>query len=310
MNSSIYLGFDGGATKTDVIALDSRKEVAAEETGKPANFQIIGIEQTSSNLLEVTRSLLEKLNADFSCVKAMCLALAGAGRKDDAEKLHRGFVTLLEEKKYPVPQIRIESDAVAALEGAFGGEPGMILIGGTGSILFAKDVEGEIHRVGGWGRFIGDEGSGYVLGRSCLAAIAREFDGRGKKTVMTQLLREKTKIGNSESLIKEVYQNNFDISSAATIVIEAAEKTDGVAVGIISENIDELMLHISAMLGKLAEPLPLVLTGGLLSSDNFFSRGFRRKLREKYPEIEIREALFSPVMGAAFLAFKLGELAR
>lgn len=308
MNISIYLGFDGGASKTNVIALDSGRNVVAEATGKPANFQVTGIDQTSSNLLDATESILKKLNADFSRIGAVCFALAGAGRKNDAEKVRRSFVSVLGGKKYPIPQIRVESDAVAALEGAFGGGPGMIFIGGTGSILFAKDADGKIYRVGGWGRYIGDEGSGYALGRSCLSAIAKEFDGRGKITAMTQMLREKMKLDNPECLIEEVYQDNFDISSAATIVTEAAGRNDEVALAIVYKNIDDLAQHVSAMLGKLSRPLPLVLIGSLLSTDNFFSRSFRRKMEEKFPQIEIREPLFSPAMGAALLAFGSGHL--
>ncbi|MFZ1080328.1 MAG: BadF/BadG/BcrA/BcrD ATPase family protein, partial [Candidatus Kryptoniota bacterium] len=186
-----FLGFDGGATKISAVTLNLEKEVVAEEVGKPANFQIMGIEQASINILEVTESILGKLNADFSQVKAMYLGLAGTGRKSDAEKMLNGFVNLLVVKKYPVPKIQVGSDAIAALEGAFGGKAGMIFIGGTGSILFAKEADGEMQRVGGWGRFIGDEGSGYALGRSCLTAIAKEFDGRGKKTNLTHLLGDK-----------------------------------------------------------------------------------------------------------------------
>lgn len=272
-----FLGFDGGATKISAVTLNLEKEVVAEEVGKPANFQIMGIEQASINILEVTESILGKLNADFSQVKAMYLGLAGTGRKSDAEKMLNGFVNLLVVKKYPVPKIQVGSDAIAALEGAFGGKAGMIFIGGTGSILFAKEADGEMQRVGGWGRFIGDEGSGYALGRSCLTAIAKEFDGRGKKTNLTHLLGDKKNIYSPESLISAVYQNNFDVASAAPIVIEAAEKGDEVALEIVMVNTDELMLHISAMLKKLKKPLPLVLVGSILSSDNIFLGFFGKR---------------------------------
>ncbi len=61
---------------------------------------------------------------------------------------------------------------VLLLKDAFSGKAGSILIAGTGSIMFGKDEAGEIHRVGGFGRFIGDEGSGYRIGRIGLNAVA------------------------------------------------------------------------------------------------------------------------------------------
>jgi len=307
MDLQLYLGFDGGATKTNVVALNSKKEFVGEEAGKPSNFQVIGTKQASINIFELTEVLLEKIGSDFSRIKSMYLALAGAGRKDDARKMLGGFVDLLDSKKYVIPKIQVESDGTASLEGAFGGKPGMILISGTGSILFARDDKNEIHQIGGWGRFIGDEGSGYALGKSCLAAVAKASDGRGKFTMMARLLFEKMKIENPESLIKEVYQNNFDIATAASVVIESAEKDDEIALDIISKNIDELIQHVSAMLKKLTMPLPLAIVGSVISSDNIFSRGFRKRMRDEFPQIEIREPEFSPAMGAARLAYKMGQ---
>jgi N-acetylglucosamine kinase-like BadF-type ATPase len=305
MSQSLFLGFDGGATKTKGVALNPEKQIIAEGAGKSANFQIIGVEQASRNIVSVIELILKKVSADFSQIKTMYLGLAGAGRKDDAEKMRDGFIDFLEKKKYPVPKVQVESDAIAALEGAFGGKPGMILIGGTGSVLFAKEDSGEIHRVGGWGRSIGDEGSGYALGRSCLTAVAKEFDGRGKKTMMTRLLKEKKNIDSPQSLIAEVYQKNFDISSAAPIVIEAAEKEDGVALEIVMANADELIKHICAMLNKLKMPLPLVLIGSILSADNILSQSFRKKMVDKFPEMTIQNPEFPPAVGAALLAFKM-----
>jgi N-acetylglucosamine kinase-like BadF-type ATPase len=308
MDSPLFLGVDGGATKSNAILLDSARRVRAEGTGKPSNFQIIGIEQASTNILETAETTLKKSNSDFSQVKSICLALAGAGRKDDADKMRNEFVALLEAKKYFAPKVRVESDATAALEGALGGKGGMVLIAGTGSILLAKDDRRTIHRTGGWGRFIGDEGSGYAMGRSCLEAVAREFDGRGKKTVMTRLLKDRTGIEGPDSLVREVYQNNFDIASVAPLVAEAAEMGDEAALEIVRENIDELMIHIAAILRKLNNPLPLVLLGTLLSSENFFSRSVHKRISRQFPKIEIRKPEYSPAVGAALLALESGEV--
>lgn len=308
MTDSLFLGFDGGATKTAGTAIDRQKEVVAEAVGNAGNFQVIGVNKASENILDVTEAILKKADAKFSQIKSMYLGLAGAGRPDDADRMHNGFVELLNKRNHSTPKVQIGSDAIAALEGAFAGKPGMILISGTGSILFAKDEVGRIHRTGGWGRFIGDEGSGYALGRACLSAVARDFDGRGKKTLMTRLLKEEKKIDDPQSLIAKIYQENFDIASAAPIVIEAAEKGDEVAIGVIADNANQLVDHVCAMIDKLGKMLPLVLSGSILSIENILSRRLQETIKRDFPGIKIQIPQFSPSVGAALLALKAGGI--
>ncbi len=307
MNDSLYLGFDGGATKTAGVALNFEKETLAESVGEATNFQIIGVERASEHILQVTENLLKTIGADFSRIRSMFLGLAGAGRADDANRMRAAFLDLLSKRSLRIPHVGVGSDAIAALEGAFRGKPGMILISGTGSILFAKDSTNAIHRIGGWGRFIGDEGSGYAIGRACLVAVARAFDGRGELTMMTQLLKDRKNIADPQSMVVEVYQKNFDIASAAPIALEAAESGDGAAIGIITESARQLSDHIRAVANKVDEPLPLVLIGSILTKSSPLSRKFLQIIAEDFPEIRVQPAESSPAVGAALLAFKIDE---
>lgn len=305
MHDSLFLGFDGGATQTTGIAVDPDTNVVAGETGGASNFQIIGTEKASQNILAITQAILRKTGAELSHIKVMYLGLTGAGRIGDADRMRDSFIECLKKEGYPLPKVQIGSDAIAALEGAFPGKPGMILISGTGSILFAKDRNERLHRVGGWGRYIGDEGSGYAIGRACLSAIAREFDGRGEKTSLSQLLRESRKIGTSQSLIAEVYQNRLDIASLAPMVIKAAADGDRIATEIVMKAAEDLSEHVRAMLPQLRSAVPLVLAGSVLSTNNFLSEKVRRLIQDKFPELKIQEPEHPPAVGAALLALKI-----
>lgn len=301
---SLFLGFDGGASKTTVVAMKDDRSIVAEETGGPSNFQIIGTDRTSENIFSLTLAILRKTESDFSKIKVMYLALTGAGRISDADRMRDGFVRFLREKSVAIPNVRIGSDAIAALEGAFSGKPGMILISGTGSILFAKDEDDRIHRVGGWGRFIGDEGSGYAIGRACLSAVAREFDGRGRRTALSRLLKEFKGIDTSQALIAQVYQNKMEIASLAPIVIQAAAEGDEVAAEITTQAAVELFEHVRAILPQLKTTVPLVLAGSVLSSQNLVSQKVREMIGNDLPNIKIQEPEYPPAVGAALLAFK------
>ncbi len=305
MIDSLFLGFDGGATKTTCVAVGSDRNIIAEEVGGPSNFQIIGTQKASENILTITELILRKVGVDSSLIKTIYLGLTGAGRIGDADRMRNAFIDQLRTHEYPTITVQIGSDAIAALEGAFSGKPGMILISGTGSILFAKDENERIHRVGGWGRFIGDEGSGYAIGRACLSAVAREMDGRGVKTLMSEILKDRKHIESQQSMIAEVYQNNLDIASLAPIAIEAAEKGDEVALEIAANAAIDLVNHVRAVLLKLGTPLPLALLGGLLSTENILSGEVRRLIRREFPEIRILKPEHSSAVGAAFLALKI-----
>ncbi len=82
---------------------------------------------------------------------------------------------------------------------------GIALIAGTGSICFGKNGAGEYARSGGWGHLIGDEGSGYALGRDALAAVARAWDGWGEKTLLSQLLAEQMELDDQKKIISYTY---------------------------------------------------------------------------------------------------------
>ncbi len=304
MAQILNLGFDGGATKTTCVALDSDLRQVVESTGPASNFQIIGTDKASENLLKLTESVLKQAGADYADIGSIYLGLTGAGRISDADRMRNTFMEHLQKRISPLPIVRIGSDALAALEGAFSGNPGMILIAGTGSILLAKDEQDRIHRVGGWGRYIGDEGSGYALGRSVLSAAARELDGRGPKTVITGLLRERHGLDDQQAIIRAVYQDNLDIASLAPVVIDAAASGDEVAMGIVRNAASELADHVQAAMTKLPSMVRIALIGSIVSTENPLSAEVRLTLQKRFPEVIINKPENSPAMGAALLAAK------
>jgi N-acetylglucosamine kinase-like BadF-type ATPase len=300
---SYIIGIDGGGTKTHCLLTDLNGTVLHECYGGPSNFLVQGIEPVSSTLFNLINSCTEKLKIHIEDIDIVLLGTTGAGRRSDAERLELGFADYLAKEKTELNLFRVESDARIALEGAFSGKPGSILIAGTGSIMFGKDVQGNIHRVGGFGRFLGDEGSGYILGKKGLVAVSKEFDGRGNKTLISQLVKEKFKIDSSEILITEIYKNNFDLASAAPLVIEAAEKHDETALKIVDEETDELLSHIITMKKKVKEEIfYAAFIGGIITHMNIYSDTLRKKISEKLQNVVVKDAENTPAMGAVLMA--------
>lgn len=302
---SFLIGIDGGGTKSKAVLTDLQLNILAECKGNATNFLIKGTEEVSKILLNLIKECIEKKQLSFDDIASIVLGTTGAGRPKDAERLKEEFLNLCNRENIPIRSFEVESDARIALEGAFSGKPGSILIAGTGSIMFGKDASGNIHRVGGFGRYIGDDGSGFTLGRKGLIAAAKNLDGRGKETLLTQYINEQFNIKTPNELITEVYSNNFDIPSFAPFVMKAAENGDEICRQILNEESDELILHLKAMQKMIAQPVLFVsLIGSLITTKNYYSNLFRLKVENQFTDVVIKEAEMQPELGAALLAKK------
>lgn len=301
------IGMDGGGTKTHGIISDLDGNPFAEVIGGSANFQMLGVDVVARSILKLILELVQKVGCDFHDVKIIVIGLAGAGKEEDKSKIYNGIVKIANEYNLKLPKLIIETDARIALEGALMGGAGIVLISGTGSVMFAKDVNGEIHRVGGWGRFIGDEGSGFTIGREALRAVAKFLDGRGEKTILKDLIFEKFKITDLREVVSKIYSGEFDLASVAPIVMEAGEMGDEIAIKILDDACYELLTHIKAMLGKsnFGERVKLVLMGGVLRNENYLSKKLKKEITKNFPQIDLIEPMASPAYGAIVYAKNL-----
>lgn len=301
-----YIGLDGGGTKTKCVLTDDSLNPIEECQGGPSNFLIIGTRTVSETILNLITQCIERRDLELDKIDSVLIGTTGAGRRSDAELLEENFNKYTAEKGLSISSFHVESDARIALEGAFSGAPGSIMIAGTGSIMFGKDSDGSIHRVGGFGRYIGDEGSGYVLGRQGLIAASKDYDGRGDKTIITELLKTKFGISNSQELITAVYKENFDIASAAPLVIEAASNGDSVCRVIVMDQLEELLAHIKSMQRLIDEKeMRLSFIGGLITTDNYYANSFKELIEKRYPDVKVSDPELPPDLGAALMAKNL-----
>jgi len=300
------IGIDGGGTKTDSAIADLSGKIIHHTTGKPSNFLVVGIEEAVENIFDLIEENLFKLEGDFADVKQIVIGVAGAGREEDAFLLEKGFKDYSDQEGVHFKGVKVVSDAHIALEGAFPDSAGCILIAGTGSILFGKDKKGVIHRVGGFGRLIGDEGSGYSIGRKALNAVSKESDGRGEETLISELLNAKMNSGLSTSIISKVYKEKLDVASVAKIVIKAAEEGDAIAENILDEEADELVLHVKSLLNKIeSDKLDVAFSGSLIDNTNFYSDLLKQKIKYTLPNVEVVKPAAPPVSGAILLAKRI-----
>lgn len=301
-----YIGIDGGGTKSHLVLTDENLNVIAENKGGPTNFLIIGKETVAKTIFELIDETLKNNNISYDDVEGIFLGTTGAGRRNNAEDIKQAILKFANNNGVSYKKFDVDSDARIALEGAFAGGPGSILIAGTGSIMFGKDAEGNIHRIGGFGRWIGDEGSGFMIGKKGFIAVAKEFDGRGSETMLTQLVKSKYGIENADILINKIYAENFDIASIAQDVIDCANRNDHVCQQILREEATELFWHVVSALKKLnLRELTISLIGSLLTTDNYYSNSFREMVNKNLPQVTIADPIYNPALGAVLMAKNL-----
>ncbi|MDP1676668.1 MAG: BadF/BadG/BcrA/BcrD ATPase family protein [Bacteroidota bacterium] len=313
MKSKKYIiGMDGGGTKTHAIIADANGKILKMHFAGPSNFQIMGVEKAAETIFSLIEICCESVNCEIKNVAAVACGLTGAGRIGDQKRMAEGLKKFAESKNAKLKNIIIESDARIALEGAFKGDAGIILIAGTGSIAFGKDSKGKVHRVGGWGRMLGDEGSGYFIGRLGLTAVTRHIDGRGEKTKLTSMIAKEFGLTDQTAIIDAVYKNNFDIASVAPLVLKAAEKKDSICFTIVETAVIDLAEHIRVAglkiiphsAKKVKTKIHVSLIGGLIANDTLISRLLKQYLAYNHPNMEIISPMASPAYGAVVMGMK------
>jgi N-acetylglucosamine kinase-like BadF-type ATPase len=294
------LGIDAGGTKTICLLADGRGTIVSEGRGGGANLHTSGEFAVEKVLHEVMEAAIG--DRDITPA-AVCLGIAGVDRDDEARTV-RAIMRRIGYKS----RIVVVNDALVALVAGAGNEPGIVIIAGTGSIVYGRNAQFEAARAGGWGHIIGDEGSGYWIGREALAAIMRAADGRGPETRLSEGVLAHFDIADVSRLPRIVYDRDLPRMSVAAlgpIVQQARELGDAVATGILERAADELVLAARSVATRLemrGDEFVFVLAGGVFRVVPWLAYEVTRRLVEVAPRSQVRLLEQEPAIGAVCLA--------
>lgn len=305
------IGMDGGGTRTRLAVIEKGQVKFRCETGG-INYNSFTKEKIQNSLKTAIAEVLAQGFAVEDC-EGIGVGAAGVSNPKTAP-----FITaLLQELGFTCP-IVIVGDQEAALAGAVGKHPGILLIAGTGSICMGQDGKGGKFRAGGYGHIIDDAGSAYAVGRDILQAIVRAEDGRGKPTELKKPVYEKLGIKSTVQLIAYLYNRaraKKDIAAVASCLTEEMIRWDEVAAEIAHNAAREQVLLVEAVCKDMVQELkidaqnangsvtqiPLFLEGGLILENKEVNRLFRELLEEKQLPVYLAEKENDAAFGAASL---------
>lgn len=292
------IGIDAGGTKTVGLLADQRGHVLAEARAGGANLQTHGELEVEKVLHDVISQL-----AALQPVDALCLGVAGVDRPQD-EAVIRGVL-----RRLGRTTARIVNDATIALLAGAPERFGIVILAGTGSIVFGLDRKGRSGRAGGLGYLLADEGSGYWLGHQALRAAVRGADGRGPQTALIDLIFEHLGIASVSELVPLVYERGMpkdQIARMARLVERARADGDVVSAGLLEEAARELALaarSVARQLGLGTETFPLVLAGGAFKACPTLAALVEERFQ--VPRARVRRLEAEPATGAVVIALDL-----
>lgn len=294
------LGIDAGGTKTVCLLADERGAILSEARGPGANLHAAGELAVEKVLHEV----MERAIGDRVVVPAaICLGIAGVDREDEMQ-IVRAVMRRIGYKS----RILVVNDALIALVAGARDDPAIVLIAGTGSIAYGRNAAGEASRAGGWGHMIGDEGSGYWIGREALAAVMRGADGRGPDTALAAEILAFFNVTDVSRLPRIVYdreQPRMSVAALGPIVQRVAEQGDAVATRILERAADELVLGARSVATRLemrGDAFTFFLAGGVFRVVPWLTEELPRRLVEVAPRSQAEILTAEPAVGAVWLA--------
>lgn len=321
-----FLGIDGGGTKT-LCAVGNESKLLATATAGPSNVLRVGEAQARASLHQSVHQACAAAGIAPAEISNTCIGAAGAARPEVAETVRRVLAEILPSTT-PPSNLSVVGDMQIALEAAFGAGPGVLVIAGTGSIAYGRDLKGNTARAGGWGFAISDEGSAHWIGRAAAAALVRDMDrtemdrtdGDSKSRAALQtspLASALLKAWNVTSLEDfaraPASENPPDFAALFPPVLASSEDS---ATQILASAGAELAHLASIVICRLfppsrtsesnvaasAAPIPVAMAGGVFRHAALVRQVFYNQVRWLDPGVQVQPEIVEPVEGALRLA--------
>jgi N-acetylglucosamine kinase-like BadF-type ATPase len=297
-----FVALDGGGTKTECWVADESR-VRGQASGPTVKIMNVGEQAATENLRTIVREALGAAGVAGDSITCTCFGLAGTSSAEVrgwAETTLGGLVS---------GGVIITGDEQIALDAAFRGGAGVLVIAGTGSHVTGRCANGSTVGAGGWGPVLGDEGSGTWIGLEAIRSCLRARD-RGVESCLLREIQQAWQLDDLASLVaKANMRERPDFALLTTVVANCAEDGDALAQGVLDRAGEELATQVSLVISKMraadcgAEDASRVaFSGSVLGRIPRVLRAMEEHLRAAWPEIIVDANAVKPLEGALWRA--------
>jgi len=267
----LFLGVDGGGTKTEFVCMDAQGAVVAQAAAGTTYHPQVGVEKTIAVLADGVNTICARLNIAPSALHHVFFGLPAYGEDATIDpQLRAACGEMLGHARYDCG-----NDMICGWAGSLACADGINLVAGTGSIGYGER-QGVAARSGGWGEVFGDEGSAYWIAIQAMNEFSRMSDGRSPKTALYHVLREALALDNDLDLCGYIMGTSAmardDIAGLARLVVQAAREGDRASIGILDKAAQELAAIAITLRQRLGfapdENALLSWSGGVLTGES------------------------------------------
>ena len=303
----MFLGIDGGGTKTSFALIDDAGSILAMHEEGSAYYFEVGLEGVAAMLRKGAAATLAAACVSDKALQYTFLGLPAYGEDSALKEAFDALpASFLQHGRY-----QCGNDMICSWAGSLACQDGISIIAGTGSMAYGE-YQGNTARAGGWGELFSDEGSAYWIAREGLRLFSRMSDGRAPKGLLHTLLRQHFSLIDDLDICAAVYggisNERSKLAQLATIVSQAAIGGDQQARAIFIAAADELAQIIEAVRNNLQVPatvvLPVSYSGGVFKSHNLVLEPFTQALADLTGQYALAPPILPPVIGAAMYAAK------
>ncbi len=295
MPDGLVLAVDGGQSRTLALIATLEGRILGAGLSGPANhvYEPGGMARMNQALREAIEQAFQAAGLSLQRVKSAWFGMTGGAE----------VVSQVVGEFLACDTLCASDDTVTALAGASLAQSGVVVIAGTGAVAYGQTADGRSARSGGWGYLMGDEGSAYDLGIQAL-------HGRGRSTVLVEALPQHFGVADLYALHRLIYNRSIgrpQIASLARVVSQAAADDDSIARDLLvqaGQQLARTALAVLARLGMMETGMVVYPTGGVFQAGSLILRPFQEFLSASSPRTEVREAAFTPVIGALLLALQ------
>jgi len=297
-----YLGIDGGGSHTRALLCDASGQIIGKGLSGATNPRATPAAELKAHLLAAIQQACAEV--EIASIRAAYLGIAGCGEPVSQAATAAVARACLGD---PEVQITVGHDLETVLEGSLLGQPGIVLIAGTGSACYGRNSQDQLLKCGGWGDLVDDVGSGGWMGLRALQAAVRQADGRAPTSPLKARVMQFLGIDTMEAFSTRIHQQGLSRSQRAQLapaIIDLAKSGDNASAQILTEAVAELCaLAICTVQQLQLSPPRIVLAGGLMAHPYFYGL-VAKSLTTCLANASATRPRLDAAAGAVLLAFK------